>query len=95
MNVLEDRNMSLQLRLKQFNSCVGHMILFRTSEFPISKTQFQGKMLRRIQGWRRIEGEDWRDAQNESTSVIFVSLGRSNSLATNGDMCINVLMSIH
>ena len=67
IKVLLDHNISLQLRLKYFDACVGPAILFGTAVLPMTRTQLQDldrlqrKMLRRIVGWRRIEGEDWRD----------------------------------
>ena len=67
IKVLLDHNISLQLRLKYFDACVGPAILFGTAALPMTRTQLQDldrlqrKMLRRIVDWRRIEEEDWRD----------------------------------
>ena len=54
ISFLLNRNVSLQLRLKYFDVCIGPALLFGTSVLPISKAQLQEfdrlhrKMLRRI-----------------------------------------------
>ena len=54
IKVLLDRNISLQLRLKYFDACVGPAILFGTIVLQMTRTQlqdfdrFQRKMFRRI-----------------------------------------------
>ena len=63
--VLLDHNISLRLRLKMFTASIGPALLFGTSVLPMTKHHLQKfdilqrKMMRRIIGWRRIDGEDW------------------------------------
>ena len=67
ISVLLDDHVSLQLRLKYFDICIGPMILFGMAVFPTTRGQIedmdrlQRQMLRRIIGWRRVDGEDWKD----------------------------------
>ena len=64
-SILLDHNVSLHLRLKYFDACVGPAFLFGIAVLPLSRFQIQKmdilqrKMLRRIVGWRRSEGEYW------------------------------------
>ena len=57
----------MQLRLKYFDACVGPTILFGMAAFPMTRGQIedmdglQRQMLRRIVGWRRIDGEEWKE----------------------------------
>ena len=66
-SVLLDHHVSLQLRLKYFDACVGPTILFGMVVFPMTRSQIgdmdrlQLQMLRRIDGWRRIDGEEWKE----------------------------------
>ena len=66
-SVLLDHHVSLQLRLKYFDACVGPTILFGMVVFPMTRCQIgdmdrlQLQMLRRIDGWRRIDGEEWKE----------------------------------
>ena len=59
--------MSLKYRLHYFDICITPCILFALAAFPITKLRLehlnvlQRKMLPRIIGWRRIQGEDWHD----------------------------------
>ena len=65
--VLLDHNISLRLRLKMNAANIGPALLFGTSVLPMTKHHLQKfdilqrKMLRRIVGWRRIDGEEWKD----------------------------------
>ena len=64
--VLLNHHISLKKRLKYFDTCVTPAILFALCSFPLRKRELdsldilQRKMMRRIVGWRRIEGEDWQ-----------------------------------
>ena len=64
LSTLLDHNVSLHLRMKYFDACVGPALLFGMAVLPLSRFQIQKmdilqrKMLRRIVGWRRSEGED-------------------------------------
>ena len=64
-SVLLDHSVSLRLRLKYFDACIGPAMLFGMSVLPMTKgrlqelDRIQRKMMRRIVGWRRIEDEDW------------------------------------
>ena len=68
--ILLNKNVSLQKRLKFFDSCITPTVLFSLSVFPLGKVKIddldrlQRKMLRRIVGWRRIPEETW-----ESTMI--------------------------
>ena len=65
--VLLDHNISLRLRLKMFTASIGPALMFGTPVLPMTKHHLQQlnilqrKMLRRIVGWRRIDGEDWKE----------------------------------
>ena len=65
-SVLLEHKLSIKLRLKYFDACVGPALLFGTAVLPLSRFQyaefdkFQRKMLRRIVDWRRVEREEWR-----------------------------------
>ena len=65
--VILNKHVSLEKRLQYFDACVTPAILFASVAFPLSKTRLHGldalqrKMLRRIIGWRRTEGDSWHD----------------------------------
>ena len=52
-------------RLKFFDMCVSPSILYALVSFPLTRSHveeldiLQRKMLRRIIGWRRVDGEGW------------------------------------
>ena len=54
-----------QKRLRFFDACVSPTVLFALVSFPLTRDQvevldaLQRKMLRRIVGWRRVDGEPW------------------------------------
>ena len=53
--------------MKYFDTCVTPALLYSLHCFPIPQSQLerlnqlQRKMMRRIIGWRRTEGEEWID----------------------------------
>ena len=63
--VLLERHVSLTKRLHLFDICVAPSVLFALIAFPFTRRQLdildalQRKMLRRIVGWRRVDGEPW------------------------------------
>ena len=63
--MLTNRNISIKLRLKFFDSIVSPSLLFGLVALPISKNNFdainicQRKMFRKIAGWVRYDGEEW------------------------------------
>ena len=63
--VILNRHVSVAKRLKFFDVCVSPSILFALVCFPLIRGQvedldiLQRKMIRRIVGWRRIDGEPW------------------------------------
>ena len=65
--VLMNHHVSLYARLKYFDACVSPTILFALCTLPLTRRKLlaldviQRRMLRRIVGWRRNEGEPWRD----------------------------------
>ena len=65
--VILNKHVSLQKRLQYFDMCVSPAILFGLTTLPITRSRLrdldilQRKMMRRIVGWRRIDGEDWED----------------------------------
>ena len=65
--VLLNKHKSLRLRFKYFDCSVTPAMLFALHAFSITNTRLlqfnilQRKMLRRIIGWRRINGESWED----------------------------------
>ena len=97
IKVLLDHNISLQLRLKYFDTCVGPALLFGTAVLPMTRTQLQDldrlqrKMLRRIVGWRRIEGEDCRDTMVRMNQ----RLSRAIFLSTLADLVCSQSMEVY
>ena len=65
--VLLNHHVPLDLRLKFFDACISPCAIFAIAILPLSQSQIQSicivqrKMLRRVVGWRRIDGEPWRD----------------------------------
>lgn len=63
--VLLNTHVSLAKRLQIFDVCVSPSMMFALILLPLTRTEIeeldvlQRKMLRRIVGWRRIEGESW------------------------------------
>ena len=64
-NILCNRKVSIQLRLKFFDAIVSSTILFGLGALPLSSTSLrkievtENKMLRKIAGWIRIKEETW------------------------------------
>ena len=65
--MLLNHHVSLPKILKYFDACVTPTILFAICTLPLTRTKMgildvlQRRMLRRIVGWRRLDGEPWRD----------------------------------
>ena len=65
--VILNSHVSLAKRVQFFDVCVSPSMLFALVSLPLTRSQIeeldilQRKMLRRIVGWRRIEGEPWED----------------------------------
>ena len=63
--VLTNRKVSIKLRLKFFDSIISPSLLFGLVALPISQTNMdkigicQRKMLRKVIGWVRYDGEQW------------------------------------
>ena len=61
-----NKHVSLQKRLHYFDACVTPSVLFALAAFPLPQSKLntidrlQRRMLRRIIGWRRTDGEDWQ-----------------------------------
>ena len=57
----------MRKRLQYFDMCVTPVVLYALSCFPLTISKLddldrlQRRMLRRIVGWRRIDGEAWED----------------------------------
>ena len=66
-NILCNRKVSIQLRLKFFDAIVSSTILFGLGALPLSSSSLrkieatQNKMLRKIVGWIRIKDEEWEE----------------------------------
>ena len=69
--VILNRHVSLAKRLKFFDVCVSPSALFALASFPLTRCQvalldtLQRKMVRRIVGWRRIDGEPWDETMRK------------------------------
>ena len=65
--VLLNQQISLRHRLKFFDVTISPAILYALAAFPVTESKcdeldrIQRKMLHRIVGWRRTEGEDWEE----------------------------------
>ena len=63
-NTLLNRHISLQLRLKLFNSCITPAMLYAMETCPLTQSHLnkidvsQRKMLRRIVGWVHVMGDE-------------------------------------
>ena len=69
-HALTNRNTSLALRLKLFDSVVTPAVLYGLAALTFASGQIarldrvQNKMLRAIVGWVRLENEEWRDTMS-------------------------------
>lgn len=65
--IILNTHVSLAKRLQFFDMCVSPSMMFALISLPLTRAQIdtldvlQRKMLRRIVGWRRVEGEPWDD----------------------------------
>ena len=76
--VLVNKNISLKSRLRFFDACVTPTVLFGLHCLPIPQKfanqldAIQNKMLRAIVGWRRVEGESWRETMERMNERVLV-----------------------
>ena len=81
-STLLNKNVSIKLRLKLFDSTVTPSLLFGLSVLPITQvnmdkiTVCQRKMIRKIVGWTRHPGDEWETVMHNMKQKVVVAMNQ-------------------